>query len=174
MLQVLKQWIPEVMCMKNSGHLLKTESTWQLAKQIIENILSYLWHSISVNCRRKSSYPGRSNGSYKIGGVHFHLWKGQRHLAGEPREWQNHEKVDTEALENLHSSAFAECTSACFRRTQLYLPTVLSEKEKGVHVLLTENASRPRGAGSPEGCELVGVGWTLVRKNSETWGNPQT
>lgn len=76
-LWVLKQWMLQVMCMRNSGHLLKTESpemlVWPLTERIMEKIFSYIWQSIFVSCIRKSSYPGRSNGRYEVVGVYLSI-----------------------------------------------------------------------------------------------------
>lgn len=58
------------------------------------------------------------------------------------------------------SWSFEEAVLKCFCRaylfllqnwTQLNLPKILSEKEKGVHALLTGTVSRPQGAGGLEG-----------------------
>lgn len=70
MLWVLKQWMPQIMWIQNSGHLLETESpenlVWQLTERIMEKILSSISQPISASHVRKSSYPGRSKGRHEV------------------------------------------------------------------------------------------------------------
>lgn len=181
MLWVLKQWMPQVMSMQNSGHLLKTESPenlgWQLAEHIMEKILSSISQSISASHIRKSSYPDRSKGRGEVVRGYISISrKGKGAMLGSLGNDKTMERKNLK-LWKVCSSALPEL-SLLQSWARLNLPKVLSEKEKGVHTLLTVREEEAWEAGSPKGCavcELESVGLESGKKAlHKTHGAPQT
>lgn len=173
MLWVLKQWMPQVMCMRNSGHLLKTEGpenlVWQLTEPVMEKIFSYIWQSISVSHIRKSSYPDSSNGRYEVVGVYIST-------SGKGKETVLESLGNDKTMERASLKLWKVCTQVLLQSTP-QPPSKQNtvkppkgtqwEKKRCMQCLQTWSqgmrSSQTRGLCSPW---LASVGWNLVRKHS--------
>lgn len=156
-LWVLKQWMPQVMCMRNSGHLLKTESpenlVWQLTEPIMEKIFSYIWQSISVSHIRKSSYPDSSNGRYEVVGVYISI-------SGKGKETVLESLENDKTMERASLKLWKVCTQVLLQSTPqppskqntVKPPKGTQWEKKRGACSAYRHGLKAQGAVRPEGC----------------------
>lgn len=162
------------MCMRNSGHLLKTESpgnlVWQLTEPIMEKIFSYIWQSISVSHIRKSSYPDSSNGRYEVVGVYISIsGKGKGTVLESLGNDKTMERASLKLWKVCAQVLLQSAPQPPSKRNTVKPPKGTQWEKKRGACSAYRHGLKARGAVRPEGCaarDWQAWGWSLVRKHS--------